>query len=68
MLLYAFIRFHTHSYAFYLLLYAFDLLLYAFICFRMLLYAFKAEVSEEEQQVSWSHVYRLLPAEAGKNI
>ena len=33
----------------------------------MLLHAFKqAKVSEEE--VRWSHVYRLLPAEADKNL
>ena len=42
---------------------------YAFICFYMLYMLLKlykqAKVSEEE--VRWSHVYRLFPAEAGKN-
>ena len=32
----------------------------------MLLHAFKAKVSEQEVD-RWSRVYRLLPAEAGKN-
>ena len=34
----------------------------------MLLHAFKAKVSEEEEVDRWSRVYRLLPAEAGKNV
>ena len=44
------------------------MLLHAFTCFYMLLHAFKAKVSEEEEVDRWSRVYRLLPAEAGKNI
>ena len=46
----------------------FYILLHAFTCFYMLLHAFKAKVSEEEEVDRWSRVYRLLPAEAGKNI
>ena len=44
------------------------MLLHDFTCFYMLLHAFKAKVSEEEEVDRWSRVYRLLPAEAGKNI
>ena len=55
MFLHAFMRFHMLS--------------QAFICFYMLYMLLKlykqAKVSEEEQ-VRWSHVYRLFPAEAGK--
>ena len=48
-----------------MLLYAFKAmsqLLYALRCF---LYALEAEVSPQADR--WSRVYRLLPAEAGKN-
>ena len=78
-LLYAFIPFHMLSYGlicFYTLSYAFihfHMLSYAFICFTMLLYALKATYLLYKHKVSpeqpdrGSRVYRLLPAEAGKN-
>ena len=54
MFLHAFIRFHMLS--------------YAFICFYMLLKLYKQAKVSEEQEVRWSHVYRLFPAEAGKKV
>ena len=48
---------------------SFHMLPYAFICFLYALIAVNAKVSpQEQQQARWSLVYRLLPAEAGKNL
>ena len=42
----------------------FYMLLHALTCFK----DFKQAKVSEEQEVRWSYVYRLFPAEAGKNI
>ena len=46
----------------------FYMLLHAFACFYMPLHALYAVLAKVSEVDRWSHVYRLLPAEADKNL